>query len=80
MGASAGALVAAVLSAEVHLDDATGALSRIVDSVVAAGAGPLGRPKIDILRLARALTPVQLLPEDVSVSLAAPFPAGAARA
>ncbi|EOD10278.1 hypothetical protein EMIHUDRAFT_465293 [Emiliania huxleyi CCMP1516] len=56
VGASAGALVAAVLSAEVHLDDATGALSRIVDSVVAAGAGPLGRPKVDILRLARALT------------------------
>ncbi|EOD04189.1 hypothetical protein EMIHUDRAFT_471309 [Emiliania huxleyi CCMP1516] len=46
VGASAGALVAAVLSAEVHLDDATGALSRIVDSVVAAGAGPLGRPKV----------------------------------
>jgi len=52
-----------VLSAEVHLDDATGALSRIVDSVVAAGAGPLGRPKVDILRLVRPELE-HLLPED----------------
>jgi len=64
VGASAGALVCAVLAAGCHYDDAVNSLGRIVDSVRAARAGPLS---CDILRLVRPELE-GLLPEDAHQS------------